>query len=572
MANKKVLSLTILAATAVLYFSLEQAPLTTIAAEVPEPLPQSVAEDIPKPRAPALPRITSVDQLVPFAKIILQRDYHGQRLGWGIRGGERVLFIVSHTDHPWVVQAFVKAFKELRCLVDLLVQDRPQVRYGSGTKEWADEALRLMKERLSQDLNSRPSKLYPSWSGSGLPRPRSPGVRLPQEYLQQYDVIVGPVRGPRNQPGLAAGLRWVSTPEKLASPRIIYPGELLDFIDQKGWEVIRNAERVEVTGLQGTKFSFTWFPEWWEIVEGTHPKIRSAGDSSTFNSLHSGRSEFPVFGGHLLVHPRYSAIEGSDAEGVIVAEQGDWGMQWPPLALHLERGEVVKVENGGFYGDFWRKSLELTKDIQYPGYSRPGTGWFTEFALGTNPKVFGPMRVKELEGVDGRDPRDIGWNYARDRTGIVHGASGVLGSTWWAEPNQMPVAHYHQRFYFLTYDVTTNDGRKVRLIDKGHLTLLDDPEVRAFAAKFGDPDELLTEDWVPGLTPEGRLFAPESRLVPYDEWVRNLPFKLDDPRLIYRMPDKLKKFYGEDRVAYYNHEELMDFYRKLGQIPVKRVK
>ncbi len=52
MANKKVLFLTILAATAVLYFSLEQAPLTTIAAEVPEPLPQSVPEDIPKPSAP----------------------------------------------------------------------------------------------------------------------------------------------------------------------------------------------------------------------------------------------------------------------------------------------------------------------------------------------------------------------------------------------------------------------------------------------------------------------------------------------------------------------------------------
>ena len=53
-------------------------------------------EDVPKPRAPLLPRITSAQQLVPFAKIILQRDYIGQRLGWSIKGGEKVLLIVNN--------------------------------------------------------------------------------------------------------------------------------------------------------------------------------------------------------------------------------------------------------------------------------------------------------------------------------------------------------------------------------------------------------------------------------------------------------------------------------------------
>jgi len=38
-------------------------------------------EEIPKSRAPLLPRITSAQQLVPFAKVFLQRDYIGQRLG-----------------------------------------------------------------------------------------------------------------------------------------------------------------------------------------------------------------------------------------------------------------------------------------------------------------------------------------------------------------------------------------------------------------------------------------------------------------------------------------------------------
>lgn len=35
------------------------------------------------------------------------------------------------------------------------------------------------------------------------------------------------------------------------------------------------------------------------------------------------------------------------------------------------------------------------------------------------------------------------------------------------------------------------------IIRDGRLLLLDDPEVRAEAAKYGDPDELLTERWFP---------------------------------------------------------------------------
>ncbi len=528
-------------------------------------------EEIPKPRAPLLPRITSAQQLVPFAKIILQRDYIGQRLGWSIKGGERVLLIVNNRIHPWVVEALTTALYELKCPVEVIFQERKLVRWKSGTQEWADEALRLIEQRLSEDLNTPPDKQYPSWSGSGTPRPRNPGLRLTEEQLKKYDVIIGPQLGPRNQPGLISSLSYIATPELLASPRILFPGELMDFMEQKIWQVIRAAERVRVRGVQGTDFTFTWFPEWWEIVEGTHPKIRSGADQSTFNTLRPGRSEYAVFAGHLLLHPRYGAIEGSDAHGVVVSQQGDWGFMWPPLAIHLNRGEISEIEHGGFFGDFWRRSLELTQDVQYPGFSRPGTGWMEEFALGTNPKVFGPMRVKELEGVEGRDPGSISWSYARDRSGAVHGGYGVLGSKWWNTIYQMPAGHYHQFFFFLDYDVTTRDGRTVRVMDKGHLTFLDDPEVRAMAARYGDPDQLLREDWIPEVTREGKILRPETRLIPYDEWLAQLPIKPDDPRLIYRIPEQLKKFYGEDRVRYYDPEEFMEFYRKIGQIPVKKV-
>jgi hypothetical protein len=44
---------------------------------------------------------------------------------------------------------------------------------------------------------------------------------------------------------------------------------------------------------------------------------------------------------------------------------------------------------------------------------------------------------------------------------------------------------------FVTEPTLTVDG--VPLLDKGYLTVLDDPQVRAVAAKYGDPDELLLQ-------------------------------------------------------------------------------
>ena len=58
----------------------------------------------------------------------------------------------------------------------------------------------------------------------------------------------------------------------------------------------------------------------------------------------------------------------------------------------------------------------------------------------------------------------------------------------------LPVHHRDTEIYFATY---LADGKSI--VDKGHLTALDDPEVRRVASKYGDPDELLREDWVPAI-------------------------------------------------------------------------
>ena len=57
---------------------------------------------------------------------------------------------------------------------------------------------------------------------------------------------------------------------------------------------------------------------------------------------------------------------------------------------------------------------------------------------------------------------------------------------------------WHTQTYFTTYKVRLRNANKwVNILDKGHMTSLDNPEVRALASRYGDPNYLLTEDWIP---------------------------------------------------------------------------
>jgi len=99
-------------------------------------------------------------------------------------------------------------------------------------------------------------------------------------------------------------------------------------------------------------------------------------------------------------------------------------------------------------------------------------------------------------------------NWERGRSGVIHFGFGV--STPVTADNtpavrkkvaeeHVPRGHLHIHTYFNTIVIETNDGKAVTVADKGHITFLDDPEVRKVAAKFGDPDVLLREAWIPAV-------------------------------------------------------------------------
>ncbi|HJX11157.1 MAG TPA: hypothetical protein VJ733_11755, partial [Candidatus Binatia bacterium] len=84
----------------------------------------------------------------------------------------------------------------------------------------------------------------------------------------------------------------------------------------------------------------------------------------------------------------------------------------------------------------------------------------------------------------------------------------------WAGENDILYGHLHIHLLFATFTITTKIGKEYTIIRNGRLTALDDPEVRKLAEKYGDPQDLLREDWIPqipGITCAGS----------YDDYAKN---------------------------------------------------
>jgi hypothetical protein len=186
---------------------------------------------------------------------------------------------------------------------------------------------------------------------------------------------------------------------------------------------------------------------------------------------------------------------------------------FPHLKAHIEGGQVVKIEGGGKYGNIWREKLEQYRNVKAPPiacgksqamlsedekgtiYELPGPGffWFYECALGTIPGAF---RLPK----EGRFECYANMLHERRRSGYFHHGFGLPahGQRELIKAG-LPWVHVHIHSLFASLKGNTKDRQKVTIVDKGHLTALDDPEVRQMAVRHGNPDELLGEIWVPAI-------------------------------------------------------------------------
>jgi hypothetical protein len=179
--------------------------------------------------------------------------------------------------------------------------------------------------------------------------------------------------------------------------------------------------------------------------------------------------------------------------GVIAGTQDHAGF-YPRVEMHYKDGTMYEARGGGLLGDILREALKYPgiNELTYPFMQMKGYWHLFEIATGTNPKYF--RGVSEI-----------------DRSGIFHfglgaemvaepGSTGYPKQFWaFADANNLPRGHgWHIHNYFPTYKVhVRNSDRWITLVDKGRQMNLDSPEVRALASRYGNPDELLAESWIP---------------------------------------------------------------------------
>ncbi|MFH0914368.1 MAG: hypothetical protein V1849_03660 [Chloroflexota bacterium] len=432
----------------------------------------------PAPRYPRFARPKSVEELMPKARELLNAPPTDRskiasgssffKPGYDIKPGDKILFVVLSEYDPMVVEAMRRAMKEKGATVDLLTLDSSPI---APPEELAvHEAIAMGKEEED----------YSYYYTLICDLLRTTTAKAMVE-LEKYSFIIAGQAGP----AVPVDFPWFrfNFPEleDFAGPVIDMPVELLEAIDQKGWAQIMSCEVMHLTDPEGTDVKWTNYKD--------------------------GRRFAPQ---HLLARPYYIGIGfggKDDCIGVMGGTLNHMGA-FPHIKAYLEGGQVVRLEGGGKYGDVWREKLEKYRKVklpplpfkrsstpQSPHYqiNDPGLFWFFECAIGTVPTVTRTTREGRFE------------NYAnilhdRKRSGYIHCGFGPPTMSFEGMIRAgLPWVHTHIHLMFATLTGKTKDGKNVTIIDKGHLTALDDPEVRRLASKYADPDKLLNEIWIPGV-------------------------------------------------------------------------
>jgi len=444
----------------------------------------------------------TVDDLMPIARLMVKKPSRRMALspGYGIKPGENVLIVVSVRFDSRVREALRRAMVEAGAKVDIMLTHA--VEPATQTGNAGEEEFRFMGE------------------GGAPPQSRLSGARGTRALWEAnvtaggkgYDLVIEGTGGPNPK----ADYRWEYIPwdtvDKFQNSMAAFPYEIQEALDKAMWKTITQARKIHATDPEGTDITWNWDPKF----EGM---------------LHENWPGYEILKqGHISPMPLFMSPIEANANGKIAGNINHAGL-FPHLVLTIEKNEIVNIEGGGEYGRRWKEVLDecKAKKIQFPGFPGVGCGWFEEAAIGTD-----PWRTRDLAA----EMRNR-FVWERGRSGVIHWGLGVSQNfeyhpaimDWYRE-NASKVkrggGHNHIHTYMTTMDMIDASGKTTRVIDKGRLTFLGDPEVRKIAAKYGNPDELLTEKWIPrypGINMPGDYMKdyaqdPYSFIHPYQEKLR----------------------------------------------------
>jgi hypothetical protein len=278
-----------------------------------------------------------------------------------------------------------------------------------------------------------------------------------------------------------------------------YPADVWQLSEEATLESLAYVDRVEVTDPEGTDV-------WADVSQIQAEKWARGGYQRghlyMFPNQATGRFgysvvTYPAFQKEWL--PREPIVR---LNGVIAGTNGHGGF-FPRWEVYLEDGFISGVKGGGLYGELLREFLQYPQvnELTYPFHDNPGFWYVYEIAFGTNPKYFRNPKVM-MEGSLGPE---------RMVSGVIHWGLGIrvwhdpeapTESQRWREftaKHNLPADHnFHTHTYFSNYRVHLRAAdRWLTLLDRGHMSSLGNPEVRALASRYGDPDEILAQEWIP---------------------------------------------------------------------------
>lgn len=394
----------------------------------------------PSPRMPKVARVTKVEQLLPTAREMVSKNAGNMFEGIEIKKGQKVLFVNDTTSDQLVVQALSTAALERGAHVNVITL----------------EGFRGLKDPGAMMDSMFSNNWYPKWVWNAA---AEADIVLLTAFIKAAHT---PLPELPNKPVID---NWEMTSDLMLSEHEKYPEELRNAIDEVAWAQLFNCTSARWTDLEGTDLTIKFTAEDWK--RSTERNIKKLGG--------------PYNHGHLMLP---APVLGMD--GVWATSSVTFGGPVPRTTMHVKKGQVVKVDGGGVYGDRLRESFAKNKDLFKSKCPGPGVNWITTIGICTNPLARRSPFFDELEG----SARVFAWTFGHRRSGIIHTSVGE----GLISPTYKIIRHMDNCFSTL---VTDKGGT---VIEDGHLVALDDPKIRKLAEKFGDPSKLLKEIWIPAVS------------------------------------------------------------------------
>lgn len=402
------------------------------------------------PRMPNVKQPTSPEDILPALRTVVTRPYQrGMNEALGLKPGERVLLITDSTVDPILPQAFQEAIRDAGGHADVINL----------------EGYPLLEDPIDLVDGPNTSKWFPEWTWEAAKQadvlvclaffkfPHTPNLPWGRDAYKANWRLTG------------RAIQWELPPDMLLAPSLTYPLEIWDAIDETFYNQMANARRIEITEDNGTHLS-------WDLTSDDWANIEGRGDEEGPNA------NLPYVPGHLFI-PFPKSL---NFEGQIVINSLTFGGPVPPTRLTVDGRRVTQVEGNNHFADRLRETFETYKNATWRGLPGPGANWISTFAACTNPKF---RRSPTFDSARG-SARVHQWCLGHRRSGFLHASVGAALEN----ENSKLIRHFDMAFPNFYAD------GKPAIVD-GHLLALDDPKVRAIAERYGNPDELLREDWIP---------------------------------------------------------------------------